>query len=85
MIHSFKELHNNTTPFHTISDIFEVNGIQAYEITQIFEIEVDDAIYDMDGMIIKGDLVPSRIRWININEFKSGSKMLYPRELIDMI
>lgn len=69
----------------TIDNIFKVNGMDCHEITQIFEIEVSKNIYDMDGMIMTGDIIPCEIKWIDIDEFKDGKKVLYPSELVELV
>lgn len=69
----------------TLSNIFEVNGMKSHELTQIFEIKVDEVVNDMDNVIMTGDLIPSTLKWINIDEFKSGDKIFYPRELLRYI
>ena len=66
----------------TLSNIFEVKGMKAHEITQIYEIELEGDIHHLDGMVMTGDLVPCKVKWINISEFKEKRKVLYPSELV---
>lgn len=70
---------------YTIDNIFKVNDMNCHEITQIFEIEVSKKVYDMDGIMMTGDIIPCKIKWINIDEFKSGRKILYPSELAELL
>jgi hypothetical protein len=59
--------------------------MDCHEITQIFEIEVSKNVHDMDGMIMIGDVIPCEIKWIDIDEFKDGKKVLYPSELVELV
>ncbi|PKM53996.1 MAG: hypothetical protein CVV00_10045 [Firmicutes bacterium HGW-Firmicutes-5] len=70
---------------HTITNIFEVDGIKAHEITQIYEINTSDHNKLIDGKIMNGDLMPCLIRWIPIEELKKGNINLYPKELVKLI
>lgn len=69
----------------TISHLYKVKEIPAHEITQIFEVELDKDVTELEGKLMTGDIIPNRFRWIKIEAFKSGSQILYPMELLEFI
>lgn len=66
---------------HTIDNIFEIDGINAHEITQIYEVDTIDSEQLVDGTIMHGDVMESKIRWIEVSDLTNGTKILYPKEL----
>lgn len=70
---------------HIISNIFEVDGIKAHEITQIYEIYNIDNEKLIDGTAMEGDLMPCKMKWIAIDELINGDRKLYPEELIELL
>lgn len=61
-------------------NIFTYNGKKGHEIVFFYEINIPENLYqekyiqDEDGEI--GEAV-----WVDINDFKNGSKILYPKEI----
>ncbi|TCK92679.1 inorganic pyrophosphatase [Natranaerovirga hydrolytica] len=66
---------------HVIDNIFEANGIKAHEATQIYEVKVSGIEELKDGDRMDKDLMPSKIRWIDIEELRKEIAPLYPEEL----
>lgn len=70
---------------HIINNIFEIDGIKAHEIVQIYEISNMDNERLIDGTIMEGDIMPCKMKWIEINELINGTKKFYPEELIKLL
>jgi len=69
----------------TVENLFEINGIKCHEMCRIYELKVDDEIYQKEEIKITADIFPSVAKWINIKEFKEGKKLFYPKRLIVML
>ena len=70
---------------HIISNIFEIDGIKAHEIVQIYELyNIEDGKL-IDGTTMEGDIMPCTMKWIEIDELINGTKKLYPKELIKLL
>lgn len=72
-------------PCCTLTNIFEIDGIRAHEITQIYYIEVEDIDKIRDDAAMTADLFPSKIKWISKEEFNNGRKTIYPKEIMEFI
>jgi len=67
-----------------VENIFEYNGKKAHEIVFMYDIEMDDSYYKEKYEII--DTAGTfEAKWIDINEFISGNKTLYPKVLISYL
>lgn len=75
----------NYTFYKTISNIFEVDGMNAHEIVQVYTVELMIDPRKLDGNIMTGDLNPSRFRLIHPDVLKSGKIKFYPKELLDVL
>ena len=65
-------------------NIFTYNGKKAHEIVFMYDIEMDDSYYKEKYEII--DTAGTfEAKWIDINEFISGNKTLYPKVLISYL
>lgn len=78
-----EELHVdiNIKNFLGISEnIFTHNGKNAHELVLYYSVEMDDKDYKDTYKIIDscGEIIA---KWIDINEFKNGNKILYPEEV----
>ncbi|WMM23973.1 NUDIX domain-containing protein [Tissierella sp. MB52-C2] len=70
---------------YIISNIFEIDGINAHEIVQIYEIYNIDDEKLIDGTTMEGDIMPCKMKWIEIDELINGTKKFYPEELIKLL
>jgi inorganic pyrophosphatase len=70
---------------HVIDNIFEVNEIKAHEITQIYEVKASGIEKLNDGDRMDGDLMSSKIRWIDIEELRKEIVKFYPKELSKLL
>jgi len=70
---------------HIISNIFEIEGIKAHEIAQIYEIYNIDNERLIDGTAMEGDLMPCKMKWIATDELINGGKKFYPEGLIGLL
>lgn len=71
--------------YKTISNIFELDGMKAHEIVQVYTVELEIDAKELDGKLMNGDIVESKFRLINPDEFRSGKKLFYPHGLIDSL
>lgn len=61
-------------------NIFTYKGKNAHELTLFYSIEIPDEYYKDEYKILDEDN-NIKAKWININEFKNRSKILYPEEV----
>ena len=61
-------------------NIFEYEGKKGHEIVFFYEIEIPDELYQDKYVQVEGDRVGEAI-WVDIEDFKNGSKTLYPEEI----
>lgn len=69
----------------TVSNIFEISGIKAHEIAQVYNVILKDVSTLKDGQPMKADMIESTQRWIEISELKKGEMNLYPKDLINLL
>ncbi len=65
-------------------NIFSYKGKNAHELILFYSIEIPDEYYK-EEYIINDDCGKYKAKWIEINEFKSGDKILYPKEVFKYI
>jgi 8-oxo-dGTP pyrophosphatase MutT (NUDIX family) len=61
-------------------NIFEFNGRKAHELVLMYKVEVNDKDYQ-DSYTINDDSGEFKALWIDIDEFISDRKILYPKEV----
>lgn len=61
-------------------NIFTFSGKNAHEIVFYYTIEIDEKDYKPEYTVVEGER-KTRATWIDINEFKNGSKILYPEAM----
>ena len=61
-------------------NIFTYNGKKAYELVLYYNISISDKDFK-DEYVVIDDHGQSKAVWIDINEFKNKSKILYPEEV----
>lgn len=64
-------------------NIFTFEGKNGHELVVIYSVDVNDCDYKDEYHII--DEVNSIAKWIEINKFKSGEAILYPKEIINYL
>ena len=64
-------------------NIFTFNGKAGHELIFIYSVDIKDCDYKDEYTII--DEVNSFAKWIDINEFKSGEKILYPTAVVEYL
>ena len=77
-----EEIHKEITvkDFLGISEnIFTYQGKKAHELILFYSIELSENDYQEEYHIIDGKEFTAK--WIDINEFKNGNKVLYPEEV----
>lgn len=65
-------------------NIFTYKGKKAHELVLFYSIEINDGDYK-EEYVINDDCGKYTAKWINIDEFKTKSKILYPEELFKYI
>lgn len=83
----FEEIHVNIVikKFLGISEnIFTYQGKKAHELVLYYLIDFCDEDYE-DEYVVCDDNGDSRALWIDINEFKNGDRILYPKEIFEYI
>ncbi len=65
-------------------NIFTYKGKNAHELILFYSIDISDGDYK-DEYIINDDCGKYKAKWIDINEFKSKNKILYPDEVFKYI
>ena len=67
-----------------VENIFEYEGKKAHEIVFLYEIDIEDEYYKEEYKAIEDgkDFVA---KWIDINEFIEGRKIIYPKEIISYL
>ena len=63
-------------------NIFTYKGKKAHELILFYSIEIPEKYYQDEYQIPDDN---SKAKWININEFKNKSKILYPEEVFKYI
>lgn len=71
--------------FKTLTNIFELEGMKAHEVVQVYNVELEIDVNILDGKPMTGDIVESRFRLIDSKEFKSVNKVFYPKSLIELL
>lgn len=78
-------IHIDVGKFLGLSEnIFEYNGKKAHELVFFYEIIISDDDYKTEYTIIDNDRTFTA-KWINIEDFKSGKYILYPKEIFKYI
>lgn len=65
-------------------NIFVFNGKPAHEIVLMYKANIKDSDYQ-ESYIIKDSEPESRVLWVDIADFVSGEKILYPEEAIQYL
>lgn len=63
-----------------IENIFTYKGKKAHELVLVYSIDIKDDDYK-EYYIVNDDCGTYRAKWIDIDEFKNKSKILYPEEI----
>lgn len=67
-----------------LENVFAWRGNPGHEIAFVYEAEfVDSGLYAKDEMKILDD--PATARWVDLRDFRDGSKILYPNGLIELL
>ncbi|MEU4524995.1 NUDIX hydrolase [Amycolatopsis sp. NPDC024027] len=67
-----------------LENVFTWRDRRGHEIAFVFTAEfVDDSFYRRDEMKILDD--PATARWVDVREFRDGSKILYPAGLLELL
>lgn len=79
------EANINVKDFLGVSEnIFKYNGKDAHELILFYSIDIFDEDYK-EEYIINDDCGKYKAKWIDINKFKSGNEILYPKEVFQYI
>lgn len=65
-------------------NIFTYNGKNAHELVFFYLIDILDCDYKEEYHIIDGDS-NYKAKWVDIDEFKNGDKILYPEDVFNYI
>lgn len=68
-----------------IENIFEFEGEKKHEILLVYEIELEEEVYEKDEMIQDENGALGKALWVNKNEFLNGDKIIYPIEIKDYL
>lgn len=75
----------NVKNFLGISEnIFTYQGKNAHELVLYYNIEIPEEYYS-ENYIVTDDNGKTKATWVNIDDFKNGSKILYPEEVFEYI
>ncbi|WP_410672658.1 NUDIX hydrolase [Amycolatopsis sp. cmx-4-68] len=67
-----------------LENVFTWRGHPGHEVAFLYEaVFADPRFYDRDEMKILDD--PATARWVPLADFRDGSKILYPRGLIELL
>lgn len=65
-------------------NIFTFNGKNAHELILLYSIDIKDEDYK-DEYQIKDSCDETKVIWVDINDFKNKTKILYPEEMFKYI
>ena len=65
-------------------NIFTYEGKNAHELILFYSIDIPDSEYQED-YAATDDCGAMTVRWIDVEEFKSGNKIIYPQEIFKYI
>jgi len=65
-------------------NIFEFNGKKAHELVLVYNIKIRDDDYK-DEYLIQDDVGEFKALWVDINEFKSRNKIIYPNDMLEIL
>ena len=65
-------------------NIFKYQGKDAHEIIMFYNIEIPEQ-YFKEEYIVEDDNSKCIAKWIDVNEFKNGNKILYPEDIFKYI
>lgn len=65
-------------------NIFTYEGKNAHELILFYSIDIPEEFYK-DEYVVTDDHGISTAKWIDVDEFKSGKKILYPEEVFKYI
>jgi inorganic pyrophosphatase len=68
-----------------LSNIFELDGMKAHEIVQVYNVELDIDVKGLEGKVMSADITNSIFKLIDPIEFKSGRKLFYPNKLVETL
>ncbi|MGB3368972.1 MAG: inorganic diphosphatase [Acidaminobacteraceae bacterium] len=71
--------------YKTITNIFELDGMKAHEILQVYKVVLEIDPKSLVGKLMTGDITNSKFRLINSEEFKLGKKVFHPEKLIEYL
>jgi ADP-ribose pyrophosphatase YjhB (NUDIX family) len=67
-----------------LENVFTSRGLPGHEIAFLYEaVFADPGFYERDEMKILDD--PATARWVPMTDFRDGSRILYPRGLIELL
>ncbi|MDQ7802459.1 NUDIX hydrolase [Amycolatopsis sp. A133] len=67
-----------------LENVFSWQGRAGHEIAFVFDARfADESFYRRDEMPILDD--PATARWVDVRDFRDGSKILYPSGLIELL
>jgi len=69
----------------TMSNIFELDGMKAHEIVQVYDVELAINPKTLDGKPMTADMIESKFRLIHPDDFRSGKRLFYPEVLIEYL
>ncbi|QUH28565.1 NUDIX domain-containing protein [Vallitalea guaymasensis] len=72
-------------PFIIFENFFEVKGMMGHEISHIYEVKLSGDIYKINEMDMNADLLPAKVVWVKVQDFKDNIKTFYPTELAKLI
>jgi len=65
-------------------NIFTYEGKNAHELVFLYSIDISDSDYK-DEYLITDDCGNSTAKWIDVNEFKNKTKILYPTDVLNVL
>ena len=69
-----------------VENVFDFDGSRRHEICFIYDGKFsEESVYEKDNLKLNGTKGVDRAVWVELSDFRSGKKILYPQGVIEML